>query len=237
MTRTTVVLGPRTRVGQALVRRATERGDEVLVVARHDADAAALAGDGVTVLRIDQDVDLLGGGDGPVRIAVCALGPVHPEEARATEDSAAFLRELGFAERVLVAISGRPASIVLVSTVLALAPGEDRRYYGGWKCLVEQQLSESAERLAPQAAFSVVYPGRITEGRPGLHATYAGVAATVDALADGRSRSRIAGLDARVWMAVNGLKLLIGSVLPHRSAPRNRAVAQSVSSNERYSTP
>lgn len=227
MIRTAIVIGPRTRAGQAVVDRSVARGDDVFVVARHDADAEALAGGEATILRVDQDVDLLGEGTGPVRILVCALGPVHPEEARAADDTAAFLRDLGFIERLLAAISGRPASIVLISTVIALAPGEDHRYYGGWKCLVEQQLGRSIDLLAPRASFSVVYPGRLADGSgrlvPGLHATHRRLAATVDGLADGCSRSRIVGADARLWMAARGLRLLIGSLLPQRTSPSGRS--------------
>jgi hypothetical protein len=241
MIRTAIVVGPRTRAGRAVVERSVTRGDDIFVVARHDADAAALAGGETTVLRVDQDVDLLAEGAGPVRILVCALGPVHPDEARAAEDTAAFLRDLEFIERLLVAISGRPASVVLISTVIALAPGDDRRYYGGWKCLVEQQLAESIDRLAPRASFSVVYPGRLVEGPvrsvPGLHASYRRLAATVDGLADGCCRSRVVGLDARLWMAVRGLKLLISSLLPQRTSPEGRSVELPVAPHERSLRP
>ncbi|MET0930440.1 MAG: hypothetical protein ABWX74_13050, partial [Aeromicrobium sp.] len=223
---------------QAVVRRSVTRGDDIFVVARHDADAAALAGGEATILRVDRDVDLLGAGDGPVRILVCALGPVHPEEARATDDTAAFLRDLGFIERLLAAISGRPASVVLISTVIALAPGEDRRYYGGWKCLVEQQLGESIDRLAPRASFSVLYPGRLADGPtrrvlPRLRASHGQLAARMDALAEGSSRSSIVGVDARLWMAARGLTLLIDSLVPGRTSPRTRSLDRPVTHHER----
>jgi hypothetical protein len=175
-----------------------------------------------------------------VRIVVCALGPVHPEEARAVADAAAFLRDLDFVHRLLAAISGRPASVVLISTVIALAPGEDRRYYGGWKCLVEQQLGESIDRLAPRASYSVVYLGRLADERPGravpgLHATHAGLACRVMDLAEGQSRSRVVGIDARLWMAVRGLAILAGSLRPHRAAPRPGSLAPAGSPIERHS--
>jgi hypothetical protein len=237
MTRTTIILGPRTRAGRALADRAARRHDEVFAVARHDADAAALAGLDVTVLRTDQDVDLPAGGHGPVQIAVCALGPVHPGEARTAADSAAVLRDLGCIERLLAAISGRPASVVLISTVLALAPGEDRRYYGGWKCLVEQQLAESVERLAPGTSFSVVYPGRLADGPtrlvPALHASHGRLAAVVDELADGPSRSCVVGVDARLWMVAHGLQLVLRSFSPGRGSLRGRSLERPVRPHER----
>ncbi len=239
---TTIVIGPRTRAGRAIAELAATRGDDVVLVARHGADAAALAGHDATVLRVDHDVDLLGAGNGPVRIAVCALGPVHPDAVQTDVDAEAFLRDLGFIERVLGATSGRPVSVVLISSIIALAPGADRRYYGGWKCLVEQQLGQTVRGLAPEATFSVVYPGRIVEGAAGgrlpqLHTTYPRLAQTLDMLADGPSRARVSGIDARLWMVVNSLKILMHSVLPLGAPMTGRPIEQAIPANERHSRP
>lgn len=237
MTRTTIVLGPLTRTGRALVDRAVRRGDDVFVVARHDADAAALAHDGATVLSVGQDVALLATGRGPVQIAVCALGPVHPGEPRAADDSATFLRDLLCIERLLEAVAGRQVGVVLISSVVALAPGEDRRYYGGWKCLVEQQLRQSVGRCAPGATFSVVYPGRLVDGdarraTPTLHTSHRRLATVVDGLT-GRSRARLVGLDARAWVVVHALSLLASSLLPRRTSSPGRPLPLSLHSHER----
>ena len=237
---TTIVIGPRTRAGLASSELSRARGDEVFLVARHDADAVALSGSDATVLRTDSDVDLVGAG--PVRILVCALGPVHPDEVRTDTDTAAFLRDLDVIRRLLVAAHDRAVSVVLISSVIALAPGTDRRYYGGWKCLVEQQLAETVRRTAPHATMSVVYPGRLVDGParrplPGAHTTYGRLATTVDHLADGPSRARVSGIDARVWMLVNSIKILIRTVLPMGSPLSGRPIEQSVSANERYSRP
>lgn len=242
MSATTIVVGPRTRAGQAVVERATSRGGDVFVLARHSADVAALSGGTATVLRVGQDVDLLGEADGPVRIVVCALGPVHPDEARAEADAQAFLRDLGAIERLLAATSRRQVGVVLISSVIALAPGPDRRYYGGYKALVEQQLGETIARTSPQATLSVVYPGRLVDGParrvlPGLHLTYRRLASTIDSLAAGPARARVAGFDARLWLFANGLRLLTHVVLPPRPSTPERLLEQPVSANERYSKP
>lgn len=217
---TTIVVGPLTRAGRAVTARAESRGDQICLIARHAGDSAALSGGDATVLRIDQDLDLLGVGDGPVRIVVCALGPVHPDEATSNADADAFARDLGAVERLLAATSGRPTAVVLISSIIALAPGPDRRYYGGWKCLVEQQLGEVVGRTSPGASFSVVYPGRLVEKSsrpvPGLHTSYQRLAATVEAVAT-TSRARISGIDARLWLVANSARLLLTSLLPPRA--------------------
>lgn len=220
---TTIVLGARTRAGQAVADRATSRGERAILLARHAADSAALAGSAATVLRIDTDLELLGAevGDGPVLIAVCALGPVHPDEGTAEGDTEAFVRDLAAVERVLAASTGRPTSIVLVSSVIALAPGPDRRYYGGFKSLVEQRLAQVVASTAPAATFAVVYPGRLVEKSSrsvlGLHTSYQRLAATIGTMS-GTSRGRVSGLDARLWLAANGARLLLSTILPPRAS-------------------
>lgn len=236
---TTIVIGPLTRAGRAISELAVSTGDEVVVVARHDADVAALSGRGATVLLIGDDVALRDDSTGPVRLAVCALGPVHPDSVQTEVDAEAFVRDLGAIEQILAATSGRPVSVVLISSIIALAPGADRRYYGGWKCLVEQQLGQTVLGVVPTATYSVVYPGRIADDtrRPNLHTTYPRLAQTVASLADGPSRARVSGIDARLWMVVNSLKILIRSILPLGAPMSGRPSEQAVPANERYSRP
>lgn len=239
--RTTVVIGPRTRAGLAVTRRALVHGDAVLVVARDADDAAVLAGGDASVLRIDHDVDLLTAGDGAVRLVVCALGPVHPGPVRGDLEAQLVARDLDAVERILAATAGRPTSVVLISSVIALAPGPDRRYYGGWKCLVEQQLADLVARTSEGAAFSVVYPGRIVDGMshravPGLHTTYRGLAATIDRL--GRSsRSCVSGLDARLWLVVNAARLLLTPILPPRASTPGPSLELHLSASDRNGLP
>ena len=235
---TTIVVGPLTRAGQAVTARATERGDRTHVVARHAGDSAALSGGDATVLRIDQELDLLGVGDGPVRIIVCALGPIHPDEVSSDDDHAAFVRDLDVIERLLLATAGRPTGVVLISSVIALAPGADRRYYGGFKCLVEQRLGEVVARA--DATLAVVYPGRLVD-RPSrsplaLHTSFQRLAVTAESVA-GTSSSRISGLDARLWLLVNAARLVATTILPPRAHTPSTSLELRMSPSERNSRP
>lgn len=241
MTRTTIVVGPRTRAGRAVVARAVQAGDDVFVLARHADDSAALSGGDGTVLRIDEGSDLLGlevfgSGGGAVRIVVCALGPVHPDAVRSSVDARHLQRDLGAIGQLLAAASSREVGVVLISSIIALAPGPERRYYGGFKCLVEQELAGLVARHSPQATFSVVYPGRIVDGParrllPGLHTTYRGLAAAVDTLGQS-SRARISGIDARLWLVVNSARLLLTAVLPPRASTPTPTLEVSMSTND-----
>lgn len=233
MTGPVVLIGPKTRLGREVV---AQLGGEVLIaVARDAADAAVVAGlPGLDPSRV---VDAASGqlaervaalGSGPVRLVVAALGPVHPEAPRTSYDAAGVVRDLAFVEQVLAA--GRPVRIVLVSTILALAPGADRRYYGGWKALVEQQLQQLVDectRAGGQATLSVLYPGRLLDaaqrrGRLRLHTSYQSLARR--ALATGssdRAVERTVGIDSRIWFAVRSISLALRSLTPstRRSVP------------------
>ncbi|KRB77713.1 hypothetical protein ASE01_05790 [Nocardioides sp. Root190] len=228
----TVLIGPRTRLGREVLRRT--KGTDVLALARHAEDAAlvsALPELGAAAVADGSSTDLracvAGLGTGPVRVVVAALGPVHPETPRAAVDAPAVLRDLAFVEQVLDA--GRPVRVVLVSTVLALAPGEDRRYYGGWKAVVEQQLQQLVDdRTAAggDASLSVVYPGRLLDaaerkGRLKLHTSYSTLARIVLTKLDGAPSGRPVGIDSRFWLLVNSISLALRSLTPstRRSIP------------------
>lgn len=228
----TVVIGPRTRLGREVLRQVD--GTAALAVARH-ADDAALVGvipelGSATVVDASTDdlrARVAALGDGPVRLVVAALGPVHPETPRTAQDAPSVLRDLAFVEQVLDA--GRPVRVVLVSTVLALAPGEDRRYYGGWKAVVEQQLQQLVDERTTaggDASLSVVYPGRLLDaaerrGRLRLHTSYARLAEIVLTKAVAAPSGRPVGADSRFWLLVNSISLALRSLRPstRRSIP------------------
>lgn len=222
---TVVVVGPRTRLGAALLDRRT---GPALAVARHGADADALGAAGRDVLRVDaSDVAARLQGAPSVEVAVCALGPVHPGPVDdLAADAATIERDLAVVRSVLVAAAGRPARVVLVSSVVALAPTPDRRYYGGLKGAVEQALvSLVAEH--PGARLDVLYPGRLRAGAARgpaqlLSTGYDRVAALVDrALRHGGAagRRRVVGLDARAWLVVRSLSLVVSGLRPGRVDP------------------
>lgn len=219
-----VVLGARTRLGTAVIVEGLTAGRRVVALARHADDADALRSTGAEVLPLS-DVSALQG-VAALDLTICALGPVHPDADHWVADQAAFDRDLAAIDTV---VSGaETARTVLVSTVIAAAPGEGRRYYGGWKGLVEAQVRSLLRRhRAPELA--VVYPGRIAESGGGpLHTSYSRLAGTVLALAETPGASRLAGLDARLWLLVHGALVMLGAILPGRTLSRGRTAAGAV---------
>ncbi len=114
-----------------------------------------------------------------------------------------------------------------MSSVVALAPTPDRRYYGGAKSLVEQLLLELVA-AHPHARLDVLYPGRLLAAGEGtrpwhrLHARFDRVAAHVErALRSSQplGRRRVVGLDARLWLLVRSLSLVVQAVRPGRVDP------------------
>ncbi len=219
---TTVVIGPKTRYGQALAAELLERGEPVVLVARDAADVAALASvadSGATVVDastadLTAETAKVAGSAGSVRLAIGALGPIHPHEPAVAADAACVTRDLELVRAVLA--TGLPTHVVLISTILTLAPGDERRYYGGWKGVVEQQVAHLVDQTR-DARLSVLYPGRLFYA-PGsaiwkrMHATYRRlVSVTLDLTLD-RPRSRVVGIDARIWLAVRSISLALRSL-------------------------
>lgn len=224
-----VVIGPRTRLGAALVERLAPSG-RVVAVSRGEHDTAALAdaaAAGAEVAAVDVPLQL--GSDATVHVYVCALGPVHPTDDTApdlTAETAAADRDLAFLDSVLRS-SAADVRVVLVSSVIALAPGADRRYYGGWKALVEQQLRTLVAELRPTAELSVLYPGRLVAGSRSLtqrlSTDYQRLAAVAERAVRRGPVSRVVGLDARLWVARRLLSLTwttLTSGVSRPSSPR-----------------
>lgn len=208
---TSVVTGPKTRLGQELIAQAVARGESVVAVARDERDAAELESSGAQVVIASAAGDV----PAPSVIYVCALGPVHTTDAvDHVATSAAVERDLAAIEKFLVA-SPKPR-VVLVSTVIAVAPGADRRFYGGWKCLVEQELLDRV--VAHGGEMSVVYPGRLMADadvrRPWhrLHTRYFRLAQIVVKSGAGSPTSRVVGLDARMWLMKRAFAVLFSSL-------------------------
>lgn len=203
-----IILGARTRLGETLASRSAGRQLRLVATSSRPTPAPDAA-------------ELVGGSGAPVELVVCALGPVHPTEAQSELDHQVFRRDLEIVSDVLHRAEGRSVSVVLVSTVIALAPGDDRRYYGGWKNLVEGELRDLVGRHSG-AALAVLYPGRLVADadRSFLHATYGRLADRVEALLAGRSVPAVVGLDARAWLAVATLRTALRALLPGRTASR-----------------
>ncbi|WP_040320170.1 hypothetical protein [Aeromicrobium marinum] len=231
-TTVTVVVGPRTRLGAAVAARAAAAGSAVHLLARDRAEAGELAVGGSSVVVAGDTLDLPAGA--ALRVVVCALGPVHPGSPAVADVSDAVRRDVDTVQRLIDAAHGSPVHVVLVSSIIAVAPDESRRSYGGWKAVVEAELRRIVGQH-PGAGLSVVYPGRISDstGRSLLHTTYTRLAAAIDALLDGPPTSRVAGLDARLWLLVHGLVVAAGSLFPGRAVRRGHDRSLPDSTSER----
>ena len=174
-----------------------------------------------------------------VRIHVCALGPVHPETALPGADAVNVDRDLGVVARLLDEAAGRDVHVVLVSSVLALAPAADRAYYAGWKNVVEEELAAMVAEHS-SARLSVLYPGRLMAAeerrRPWhrLHTTFERLAARMTQAGIGPGRSRLVGLDARAWVLARSFSLLATTFSGSRSTRRRHGVAGATETTERY---
>lgn len=214
-----VVIGPRTQLGAALLSRL--EGQDVLAVARHERDVQALSD--VAGARVVLAADSAGAvaGQTDLVLHVCALGTIHPEPPR-PDDAARFETELATIDALVAATTGS-VRIVLVSTVIALAPTPDRRLYGGWKNLAEEHLDRIAVRHGARVSVSVIYPGRIVapSERSGLSdrisSTFEKVARRLLAEAARKPRRVVVGVDAKVWSALRAMSLVVHVVRPSRS--------------------
>lgn len=225
-TAATVVLGPKTRLGAALL--AGSGSGSTYAVARDDQDRATLASSGATVVGDGQGRLLGDARPERLRIHVCALGPVHPETAH-PDDASYVARDLDLVARLLGEAEGREAHVVLVSSILALTPASDRTYYAGWKNVVEGELASLVEGH-PGARLSVLYPGRLMAAaerrKPWhrTHTTFERLATIMDDVSEGPGRSRIVGLDARLWLLARSASLVATTLSGSRSNHQRRGV-------------
>ena len=214
-----VVIGPRTQLGAALLKRL--HGQDVVAVARHDRDAQALTGLAGAQVALAADAAAAIAGEADLVLHVCALGPIHPEDPR-PDDAERFETELATIEAIVAATTGA-VRIVFVSSVIALAPTPDRRLYGGWKNLAEEHLDRIALRHGSRVTVSVVYPGRIIApaDRSGLSdrlsSTFARLARRLLAEASRKPRRAVVGIDAKVWSALRAMSLVVHVVRPSKA--------------------
>ncbi|WP_229052652.1 hypothetical protein [Aeromicrobium sp. Leaf350] len=233
-----VVIGPRTQVGAALLEQLA--GQDVVAVARHDRDVQALGT--LAEARVALSADAAGviapGTD--LAVHVCALGPIHPEDPT-PDDATHFDAELAAIDALVGATTGR-VRIVLVSTVIALAPTPDRRLYGGWKNLAEEHLDRLALRHGDRCSVTVLYPGRIIapSERQGLgdrlSSTFQKVARRMLAETSRSPRRAIIGVDAKLWTALRAMSLVVHVVRPSRT-PKLTTSSPSTSTPHRQEAP
>jgi hypothetical protein len=131
--------------------------------------------------------------------------------------------------------------VVLISTILALAPGEDRRYYGGWKALIEQQLQQLVDdtrAAGGSATLSVLYPGRLLDesrrsGHLRLHTSYSRLARQALSTDPRQATGRLMGTDSRIWLFVRCISFAFRSLktTSTRSVSRPPSATEAVSAS------
>lgn len=222
MSKLTIVVGAKTRLGAAVVSLLEAHDEPFSLLARHAEDARVLyqRHPGATVLQVGPDAHVAAT---DIRLLVCALGPAHPASPDLPAASASLASELVMLQQLLSRACGR-VHAVLVSSAVALVPTRDRCYYGGFKNLAESGLAQVL-RSCPDARLSVIYPGRLVGDDGGrirgwLGTRYASLARTLlTTAAQSDSRHRLIGVDARMWMALRLLGLLLVSIRGRVSAP------------------
>jgi hypothetical protein len=177
-------------------------------VARDDSETELVqrARPGSRLLRADRSDPLRPWDYHGVRIYGCALGPIHPQDSpEIGADAKRAGNDLDLIRRIVDASAHVPIHVLFVSSVLALAPRKQRRYYAGWKSVIESELiSILADH--PRATLSVLYPGRLvdrrTAGQPAtlLHTTYDSLAERLATLRPGSRHRLVVGSDARIWI-------------------------------------
>lgn len=216
-----VVFGPRTRLGQAFCTWVSAHHD-LLLVARDPAerDRLSTAHPQAATYAAWESTSPVPTSQQEIGIICCALGPLHPGAPDLAADSVNVARDLAALARLLDAWRSLRVHVVFVSSVLALQARRGRRYYAGFKSLLEECIAALvADR--PGTVLSVLYPGRLVEGRrrplDWLHTTYGHLAKRMAQLVLSAPPVRqIVGWDARLLMAaanVVGLgQLLVGRV-------------------------
>lgn len=209
-----LIVGGKTRLAMSLFEAASASGRDTFVVyANADEHAALLAlYPASALLEASQRIE-----GRSLCVFVCAFGLAHPEKPDPQRHSERLLHDaaLLFA---LVRTHAGGVHVLLVSTVIALAPPRDRCYYAGFKNLAESVVAAQLQGLAG-AMLSVFYPGRLVErrsrsGPAGVLSTpYRTLVRQMVAAARGCSEvNRIVGIDARLWLMANAIRMLLRSM-------------------------
>lgn len=218
--RTRVVIAPATRLGTALLDLPAAPGETVLAVTRPGRAGDVVPAPGTVRFVPAYTDDPFPPGTEQVQIHVCALGPVQAREPQHADEEARVAEGLATLEWLLAAAAGRPVQVVLVSSVLALAPPPDRRHYGGWKALVEHRVRARVQAYSGEATLTVLHPGRLVArhqlSSPGsLTSTRYSTLARRMVGAPSEDRARLIGLDARIWALLRAASLVTTSVSMH----------------------
>jgi hypothetical protein len=208
-----IIQGPKTRLGRAFLALPQIQAQDRALIARDRKDFDSLK-------KLFPDVKILRAWDpacelpeaSEVAVLCFALGPVHVVAPALSKDLEGAFADLSFIQTALALYSPQPVHVVYLSSVLALAPRGSRRYYAGWKLMVEGTL-DAWVAGSRGASLSVVYPGRLVETGTGLsrclHTRYEKVAAQLGEMVLARRvcRRKVIGWDSRILLFLRGLTL------------------------------
>ena len=214
-----VIVGALTRLASALLARPELRQGDKLLVARDGRDADRLssrypATAGFRIWQAGQRFPLA---PKTVTVVCCAIGLAHPARPRFPEDHRSLELECEALRQIVLACRDSDLRMLLVSSVIAMAPPRRRAYYGGQRSVAEG-ISAALLRTHPRAGLSVIFAGRLAESRSGplslWSTSYADLARimAVD-LERGRPVDRIVGLDARLWLLKRSAILALKAAL------------------------
>lgn len=217
-----VIWGPRTTLAEHLLATPWASEHQLLLVARHREEAAALASR-YPCARVLCCGDGESGCTWPaarsVTVVVCAFGLIHPATPDWTSHSTAMSRDLETMGRMLDQCQQGPVTLIFVSTALAAVPNRKQSYYVAWKCLAEA-LIERIGQERHRVRFCVLLPGRLvrkrTLSRPLslLHTTYGRLTRIIiEAASAPKTQRRIIGPDARALMLVEAVRLMVNGGL------------------------
>ena len=208
-----ILLGPGTALAQALLSTEWIERCKVVLVARDPRESRSLSSRHPRALVVngwESEWSLPSGFDSAV-VCCCALGLIHPREPEWRADADMTTRDFNILERVVSLLAGSKVHLIFISSVLALSPEGKNLYYAGWKNVIDARISRIIVSH-PHCRLSVFYPGRLVKkGGSGrialmLHASYERMAKGVSRVArSSRSRRAIVGLDARMWLAMQGV--------------------------------
>lgn len=211
-----LIVGGKTRLAMSLFEAASASGQETFVVyATTDEHAALLAlYPASALLEASRPIE-----GRSLCVFVCAFGLAHPGKPDPQRHADRLLQDAAWLFGLVRSQAGG-VHVLLVSTVIALAPPRDRCYYAGFKNLAESVVAAQLQGIAG-AMLSVFYPGRLVARRSGsglfglLSTPYRALARQMVETARGSSQaSRIVGIDARMWLMVNAMRLLVRSISP-----------------------
>jgi hypothetical protein len=217
-----MIFGPKTRLARSLLNStAWSEHPEFILVARNPEEAVELEAEfpSASVHRPWSGGGALPGKAERVAVICCAIGVIHKGDPLVERDVEAALSDHRALQAIVDIHVDATIHLLMVSSVLALAPRPERDHYAGWKN-VQQEWLRLLGRRSPKVKTSILYPGRLVEHRGPrdlLSTSYAGLARKLIVLAEGTEAvERVLGLDARLWLLARSLSLIKSAMVGQR---------------------